>query len=1227
MNGRGLTVRLSTVAIISFLLVASVGNTNINIENVKGAEDNSRGIWEDNFNDQSKIDPSPPGSGMSDNYEVSGGKVGMINTYPAWTDSDWNKMRIITVTNNAGQNLNGYALEMTISYDSDMQSDYDDLRFKHEDDPDSYLGYWIESYDSTNADVWINIPTLQIGTSEVYMFYGNPGASSESSFGSVFSDWDEYWSSDEKITNHADNEGTWDPDVCFDGTDEFIVAWEEGQAYYPPWTWGFQQEIRASIYDSSGTKLVNDKLIFKDSTTYFRNEDPSIAYGAGKWFVAWEHFDTIANPTASTMDIKARTVQRSGTSLTLGTVRNVCTESNCQADPNVEFDSVNNKFCVVWEDARNGMTNYDLYGRLYNSDGTEYSSEIVISDATNSQCEPWIAFDSVNGRFMIVWEEGVSPSNGPFDIWAGLYNADLSEYSSPQKIADGSSDIDYNFPCVFFNPEAEEFLITWNSGDISDDDWWGDVYGTILDSEGDTVVDTFTISSGNYVRTDIATYPVSGFEDPYFVTYDDNDRIYGKIVTADGEASTDEIQLCVGTDPDIQADWANMDIGDGKVFVAWEDKRVNYPSQYDFYPDVFGNIWELQTQTGLSVSYSVGSEKDKILLAHVTSIEIQKPSTDFWDEFNAIDEGAGLTYSILDGATGSILIADIDSGDSLSGVTASSLRIMATFTRASPASTPKVDYWSVSWIENSPPNTPSNPDPSDGETDVDINADLSWTCSDPDGDSLTYDVYFGTSNPPPLVSTGQSQNTYDPGVMNFGTTYYWKIVAFDIHGASTSGPVWSFTTWSNNPPNEPSNPDPANGETDVDIDADLFWTCSDPDGDSLSYDVYFSSVNPPNQVSWNQSATTYNPGTLDMGTTYYWKIVAWDIYDASTSGPVWSFTTIGNDPPNTPSNPDPSDGETGVDINADLSWTCSDPNGDDLSYKIYFGTVTPPPLKAQDYEDTTWDPGTMQLETTYYWKIIAEDVHGAETEGPIWDFTTGTNDPPYTPNSPNPTDGAIDVPVDVSLCWEGGDPDGDSCTYDLYFDTVTPPGIFKHDLTGTCYGITGMSHLTTYYWKIVSRDVHGAETEGPVWSFTTVMGEENNPPATPTITGKLLVYPNKLYDYTVQSNDPEGEDIYYRIYWGDNMTGWMGPFESGEPIIFSHSWTETMTAYMIIVYAKDINGNHCKKNGQLLIFCPRDVKSNILYKLLNRITENHPIFALLLKVISQILFQGKFLNN
>jgi len=99
--------------------------------------------------------------------------------------------------------------------------------------------------------------------------------------------------------------------------------------------------------------------------------------------------------------------------------------------------------------------------------------------------------------------------------------------------------------------------------------------------------------------------------------------------------------------------------------------------------------------------------------------------------------------------------------------------------------------------ENNPPYVPSNPDPFDHETDVDVNADLSWIGGDPDlGDTVTYDVYFGTSSPPPKVSENQSLTLYDPGTMNYNTTYYWQIIAWDNHDASTSGPIWEFTTTS-----------------------------------------------------------------------------------------------------------------------------------------------------------------------------------------------------------------------------------------------------------------------------------------------------------------------------------------------------------------------------------------------------------------------------------------------
>ncbi len=100
--------------------------------------------------------------------------------------------------------------------------------------------------------------------------------------------------------------------------------------------------------------------------------------------------------------------------------------------------------------------------------------------------------------------------------------------------------------------------------------------------------------------------------------------------------------------------------------------------------------------------------------------------------------------------------------------------------------------------ENQPPNIPSDPSPLDGTTNIAIASILSWTGGDPGpDDTVTYDVYFGI-NPAldtgDLVSDDQSGITYDPGVLNYDTNYFWKIVAKDNHGATREGPVWSFTT-------------------------------------------------------------------------------------------------------------------------------------------------------------------------------------------------------------------------------------------------------------------------------------------------------------------------------------------------------------------------------------------------------------------------------------------------
>lgn len=642
--------------------------------------------WEDLFTDATKVDPT-----MSYNYEITSGFVKMKDTYSLWTNPAWTRMKQITITNNAGQILYNYALHLTIPYDSEMKPDYSDLRFKHENSGDVFCNYWLETYNTSNAEVWVKIPAAPTGTSKMYLFYSNPSATSQSNFYNVFTVWDEQWPNDEQFSYHGNTEGAWDSDVCF-GNGEFLIIWEEG-----PYTLGYKQELRASMYEPDGDRIVFDTLVYKDTTINFRNENPSIDYGGGKFFVAWEHYDTVAFPSATTENIMARTVVRNGNQLQLGSEICVCNAADCQADANVQYDSVNNRFCVVWEDARNGESNYNLYGRLYDTNGNPVGGEKNICTAANTQCEPWVAFDPIHAQYMIVWEEGITPDLGPFSIKAGLFDSNLNQIGNTIIIATGSSSMDYNYPCVEFSAETQHYLITYNNDDISAEDYWGNVWGTIYNDAGTVVVPTFQIKSGEFVRTDIVPYLSSSF----FVSFNskgatsESGLIWGKLVSSTGEVFTGDVQLSASTS--AEADWANMAIGNGKIFVTWEDVRVYYSPPYNTNPDAFGNIWRLNIPGGSEMTYSIGEEKMLLLEAVVTSIAINPENLLAWHDFNAISEGT-ITFDVVNGAGNTVLVPSIAPGQSLQTLDPLAIRLRARFTRSTPSYTPSLDSWQVRYI-------------------------------------------------------------------------------------------------------------------------------------------------------------------------------------------------------------------------------------------------------------------------------------------------------------------------------------------------------------------------------------------------------------------------------------------------------------------------------------------------------------------------------------------------
>ncbi len=55
--------------------------------------------------------------------------------------------------------------------------------------------------------------------------------------------------------------------------------------------------------------------------------------------------------------------------------------------------------------------------------------------------------------------------------------------------------------------------------------------------------------------------------------------------------------------------------------------------------------------------------------------------------------------------------------------------------------------------------------------------------------------------------------------------------------------------------------------------------------------MYFGTSENPELKKANHSGTSYEVETLEIGTKYYWKIVAKDGNDHETQGEVWNFIT------------------------------------------------------------------------------------------------------------------------------------------------------------------------------------------------------------------------------------------------------------------------------------------------------------------------------------------------
>jgi len=98
---------------------------------------------------------------------------------------------------------------------------------------------------------------------------------------------------------------------------------------------------------------------------------------------------------------------------------------------------------------------------------------------------------------------------------------------------------------------------------------------------------------------------------------------------------------------------------------------------------------------------------------------------------------------------------------------------------------------------------------------------------------------------------------------------------------------------------------------------------------------------------------------------------------------------------------------------------------------------------------------------------------------------------------------------------------------------------------------------------------------GEKWGHWTISQDEiidNEPPHAPSIFGPVQGKPDNEYEYFISSIDPNNDDVFFTINWGDNHSEqWIGPVLSNNEIVINHTWLEGGD-YVVQVQAKDIYG-------------------------------------------------------
>ncbi len=399
--------------------------------------------------------------------------------------------------------------------------------------------------------------------------------------------------------------------------------------------------------------------------------------------------------------------------------------------------------------------------------------------------------------------------------------------------------------------------------------------------------------------------------------------------------------------------------------------------------------------------------------------------------------------------------------------------------------------------------------------------DLSWTANT--DDPTRYYIYRSEVSGGTFTlidSVDHPTVTFSNTGLSGETTYYYTISAVNGSGESDQTDEVSATT-TGPVPNVPT------GLSATAVSAsqiNLNWTANTDD--PTRYYVYRALINGGTFTlidSVDHPGVSYSHTGLATSTTYYYKISAVNDIGESAQSEQVSATTFGL-PPATPTNlTATSAGPSQI----DLSWTAS--TGSPIEYYIYRSTTSGGTFVIVDsvnHPTTSYSNTGLDDLTTYYYQVSANNAWG---ESVLSDEASATTDgsPPTTPTNPNATTISFSQ---IDLSWTTSDEEPDR--YYIYRSLFAGNGyvvVDSVDHPTDFYNDTGLSILTTYYYRFSAVNEWGESALSSVTSATT----DGIAPSNPTNLTATTISSSEIdLSWTASLNGPVRYYIYRSLVSG-----------------------------------------------------------------------------------------------